>query len=313
MLDLEDLRDVHPEEPYTNQAKIQSLKVVKEVTTKIQFPYAVFVKARNNETGKEGFICIAAVFRYTKLNKYLTLSPFFSKVSKVPKIWSMARCHIAHEHINDFNSRVHWGVLHLATSHYNVPLYNYLNFRKTYSDRVNKFFKYAFAPFNDGLEGINISAMDTLLHPDCPALGDIFTITREHALKVIGKETEHLDMNKYTARELARKNGLDDMLKPESESGIYFDSRIQDALDRYISGVYDACGMREYEKEIMNEINSTIKESTTRTVPITDLRALFCNLAFCWVTYHAHTFSNLSLTGYFHFKPSIMRQEIPLD
>lgn len=306
MLDLEDLRDVHPEEPYTNQAKIQSLKVVKEVTTKIQFPYAVFVKAKNNETGKKGFICIAAVFRYTKLNKYLTLSPFFSKVSKVPKIWSMARCHIAHEHFNDFTFRTHLGVLHLVTCQYNVPLYNYLNFSKVNTEKVKKFFKYAFEPFNRGLEGVNTSAFKTLIHPDYPLVSNVFTVSTTHALKVIGKETDRIDMNKYTARELARKNGLDDMLKPESESGIYFDSRIQDALDRYISGVYDACGMREYEKEIMNEINSTIKESTTRTVPITDLRALFCNLAFCWVTYHAHTFSNLSLASYFRFKPSIM-------
>lgn len=220
----------------------------------------MFVKAKNNETGKEGYICIAAVFRYTASNKYITLSPFFTKVSKIPKIWAMVRCHIAHVHMNDFTFKTHLGVLHLTTCQYDVPLYNYLHSTQRYQDRVNKFFKYAFEPFNQGLEGVNTSAFKTLIHPDYPLVSNVFTVPTEKALKLIRKETDAIDMNKYTTRELARRNGLQELLKPESESAIYFDSRIQDALDKYIGGVYDSCGMKECEKEILHEINTTIEK-----------------------------------------------------
>jgi hypothetical protein len=102
-------------------------------------------------------------------------------------------------------------------------------------------------------------------------------------------------------------------LNHETESAIYFDSLLQDVLDKYIGGVYDAVGIAEFEKLMLEEINSTIKDGTNRTIPITDLRSFFCNVAFCWVVYHSHTFSNISLASYYRFKPSILRKEVPLD
>jgi hypothetical protein len=62
-------------------------------------------------------------------------------------------------------------------------------------------------------------------------------------------------MNNYNTITLAKNNGLEDLLRPNSESAVYFDSRIQSVLDKYIDGVYDACGMAECEEGIKYEVN----------------------------------------------------------
>jgi hypothetical protein len=138
VLDLKELRDVHPSEPYFNKMRIEEFTGVKMVETVIQFPYAVFVRLNNKKTGEVEFVCVAAVLRYTQeKNKYVTISPFFTKIRKQsPQIWQVVRAHIAHAHSNDFTFRTHLGVLHLITEQYNVPLYNYLRYTPKYHDRV---------------------------------------------------------------------------------------------------------------------------------------------------------------------------------
>lgn len=43
------------------------------------------------------------------------------------------------------------------------------------------------------------------------------------------------------------------------------------------------------------------------------LLGLFQNLAFCWVIYHSHTFSNISLANYFKLKPGMLTQELEAE
>lgn len=118
-------------------------------------------------------------------------------------------------------------------------------------------------------------------------------------------------MNEITSWELAKRNGLHEFLKAESESGIYFDSVIQYALDKYIGGVYDVCKMKECEKEIMEEINTTIKEQPQGRfrLPISRLSSA------TWPStgLHSHTMNNLPLASYYRFKPSIMCRELHLN
>jgi len=37
------------------------------------------------------------------------------------------------------------------------------------------------------------------------------------------------------------------------------------------------------------------------------------NLAFCWVGFHSHTFSTISLATYALFRPSMLKAPIPSD
>jgi hypothetical protein len=37
---------------------------------------------------------------------------------------------------------------------------------------------------------------------------------------------------------------------------------------------------------------------------------LITNLVFCWVGFHAHTFSAIPFAGYWHFRPTILKTKI---
>lgn len=225
VLDLKYLRELYVTEPFENMVNIQILADVKGIKTILQFPYAIFVRSTNKETKQEGFICLGAVFRYTLENKYVAFSPFFKKNNNMIA-WTLARCHIALIHFNDFTFRTHLGVLHLATSQYNVPLYNYKNFtlknQPEKSARLEKFFRYAYEPFNRGLEGVNISAATTLIHPKYPVVSNSFTLSPAMALALISKEAGAINFNKFNPAGLAREAGLEELLQNE-DTAIHFD------------------------------------------------------------------------------------------
>lgn len=71
-------------------------------------------------------------------------------------------------YFNDFHIRVHLGLLHLTSVQYNVPMYNALvplNKDGEQFKRMNYFLDEAYTLFNDGLEQVNLTGTQTLLHP----------------------------------------------------------------------------------------------------------------------------------------------------
>lgn len=75
------------------------------------------------ESGRYGWICVAAVFRYTVPSiRFVAISPF---INGHLDVWKYVRGHIASAHLNDFEVRTHVGFMHIASTLYTVPIFNY--------------------------------------------------------------------------------------------------------------------------------------------------------------------------------------------
>jgi hypothetical protein len=231
---------------------VQILKSVEQIKTVLQLPYAVFVQTENTEKRQKGFICIAAVFRYTKEGAYIVLSPFLKNCTKT--VWAFARSSIALSHFNDFTFKTHLGVLHFITSQYDVPLYNFKDFTlknlPEKRDRLQKFFNYALEPFNKGLEGVNVAAAVTLIHPTYPIVSNVFSATPKIAVGMIMKEAERIDLNNYNPTRLSQANGLDKLLNSH-DTEIHFDHELYETMSDYVRTVYDECNVDEFALELM--------------------------------------------------------------
>lgn len=91
--------------------------------------------------------------------------------------------------------------MHLTTNQYNVPIYNSLNrFGPNDKKRNNLsiFLNDAYTLFNDGLEGVNLTATATLISKTeiYSILNRVFNISQLNALNLMGNYSNNLDITK---------------------------------------------------------------------------------------------------------------------
>ena len=78
----------------------------------------------------------------------------------------MAQSHIGQIVINDFAVRVHLGIYHFTTNQYHVPIYKCLGkFAGREKENFGKFIDHSYSLFSRGLEGVNVAATASLVHP----------------------------------------------------------------------------------------------------------------------------------------------------
>lgn len=85
-----------------------------------------------------------------------------------------------------------------------------------------------------------------------------------------------------------------------------------DILFALVSGIYDECNMERYSKELLREVNKTIREQvSTERKEITDVKKMITSLVWGWTVYHWHSFVNQSLSLYYKLRPMLLCQPIP--
>ncbi len=90
-------------------------------------------------------------------------------------------------------------------------------------------------------------------------------------------------------------------------------------MSKYIEDVYEAFKVSDLEDKLFEEINNQTRfmgvgKGSTPRPPLrtkADVLKTIQNLCFCWVGFHSHTFSTISLATYAHFRPSMLKREIP--
>lgn len=98
-----------------------------------------------------------------------------------------------------------------------------------------------------------------------------------------------------------------------------FDLELYEILSEYIEGVFKAFHVEELSEQLLAEINEQAKhmgvgEGSTPRPPLRnkeDVLKTIKNLCFCWVGFHSHTFSVISLATYALLRPSMLKKAIP--
>ena len=141
-------------EIYCDNTKIEEIHY-------LNVPYPIFLRIKKQDS--YSFVCIGIGFRVNKQVKIF--SPFFA--SQGEKVWRLAQSHLAQMAINDFSVRVHLGVYHFTTNQYHVPIYRFLSGLKDNKDMLNfgHFLDHTYGLFSRGLEGVNVAATASLVHP----------------------------------------------------------------------------------------------------------------------------------------------------
>ena len=109
--------------------------------------------------------------------------------------------------------RIHLGILHFTTNQYNVPIYNSLRRidkqSRSYLNLQN-FLKHSYTFFNEGLEGINVSAQATLINPEpsYSLLNKVFNYSQEKAFETMANYSNQLNIAEFTPEALLARNGL---------------------------------------------------------------------------------------------------------
>lgn len=174
----------------------------------LQAPYPIFL--RPNKLEVEGWICIGVAYRYGH-EHIKVFSPFFQ--SQPYKVWKLATSQLLQGYFNDFHVRVHLGLMHLTSNQYNVPIYNSLNRLSKFGEsrkNLDIFLRDAYTLFNDGLEGVNLTATASLINKieEYSILNRVFNISQENALKLMANYSNSLDMTKVNPESFITRNGL---------------------------------------------------------------------------------------------------------
>lgn len=84
--------------------------------------------------------------------------------------------------------RVHLGIYHFTTNQYHVPVYRFLNSLKgSKADSFKGFLDHTYSLFSRGLEGVNVAATASLVHPieKYSLVNKVFNIKSENAVGII--------------------------------------------------------------------------------------------------------------------------------
>lgn len=98
--------------------------------------------------------------------------------------------------LNDFSVRVHLGVYHFTTNQYHVPVYRTLNKLKDRRQKENfhNFINHTYGMFSRGLEGVNVAATASLVHPQpkYSLVNKALNIPQDHATAIIALTSNNL-------------------------------------------------------------------------------------------------------------------------
>jgi hypothetical protein len=95
----------------------------------------------------------------------------------------------------DFSVRVHLGVYHFTTNQYHVPIYKFLNNSKgNRAETFKGFLDHTYSLFSRGLEGVNVAATASLVHPipKYSLVNKVFNLESNNAVKVIADTSNNL-------------------------------------------------------------------------------------------------------------------------
>ena len=98
--------------------------------------------------------------------------------------------------LNDFSVRVHLGLYHFTTLQYHVPIYRFMGEMKDQEKkkRLEGFVKHCYAIFSRGLEGVNVSATASLVHPNqkYSLVNKALNISQPHSIQIIAETSNNV-------------------------------------------------------------------------------------------------------------------------
>jgi len=152
-------------------------------------PYPIFLKV---DQPTPGFILVAVGFRIQ--GKVHIFSPFFA--NQPERLWRLVQSHIGQVALNDFSVRVHLGIYHFTTLQYHVPIYRFMGEMKDENEKklMECFIQHCYSMFSRGLEGVNVSATASLVHPEerYSLVNKALNISQPHAIQIIAETSNNV-------------------------------------------------------------------------------------------------------------------------
>lgn len=220
----------------------------------LNVPYPIFLRVNNQ------YICIGVGFRINQ--KVEIYSPFFAKQGE--NLWRLVQSHVTQAVLNDFNVRTHLGVYHFTTNQYHVPVYkclSKLHKNSPQKDNFMRFIDHSYGMFSKGLEGVNVAATASLVHPveKYSLVNKALNVTQATAIKIIANTSNNLKIYDLNPETILANQGHSKEEIQKYFPKLAFDLELYAILSDYIEKVYLAFSIGEIEDKLFNEINEQTK------------------------------------------------------
>lgn len=173
----------------------------------LHVPYPIFLRVKTLK-GTDGYICIGIGFRIKQ--QVRIFSPFFANQGE--RVWRLAQSHLAQIAINDFSVRVHLGIYHFTTNQYHVPIYKFLSNLKNKREKHNfhNFLHHTYTLFSRGLEGVNVAATASLVHPieKFSLVNKALNVKQDDAITIIAKTSNNVEIYDFNPVSILKKQGI---------------------------------------------------------------------------------------------------------
>lgn len=319
---LEKISDSEPGNVITNKQLIYIESTRVDEIHYMNTPYPIFMRIQHPERKDDyAYICAAICFRIN--GQIQVISPFFNNQNE--PLWRLAQSHLAQAVINDFSLRIHLGVYHFTTNQYHVPIYRFLESVEARKgadhDSYQQFLDRTYTMFSRGLEGVNVAATASLVHPqeEYSLVNKVFNLRQQQVIDIIAGNTNLLKIAEFNPATIVKNQGISEEEVGKYFEKIGFDIELYNILADYIKGVYDIYEINRLAGGLRAEINEQTKYmgakngSKPRPGLNSDEEVLrtIQNLCFCWVGFHSHTFSTMSTSTYNLLRPSMLKKAIP--
>lgn len=177
--------------------------------------------------------------------------------------------------------------------------------------------------FSRGLEGVNVAATASLVHPieKYSLVNKALNIKQEHAINIIAGTSNNLKIFDFNPEAILTRQGISQEEVKQNFPKMSFDCELYEILSDYVEGVYKAFKVQEIEETLFTEINAQTKFMGVGggSQPRPELRSkedvlkTLKNLCFIWAGFHSHTFSIISLATYALLRPPMLKKQIPSE
>jgi hypothetical protein len=178
--------------------------------------------------------------------------------------------------------------------------------------------------FNEGLEGVNVTGTQTLVHPNqlYAIENRVFNFSQSNVLTLMASYANNINISQVNPQAFLAQNGLTVEQARQHFDEVDLALDLTAIINDYIEAMYQACIQEHDLKVFFSEVNKETpnmgagkfylaKQHRPLLTCQTDVKQLIKNLAFCWRVFHANTFTVNPYAEYWSFRPSMLKLAVP--